>query len=249
MSIPMWRPLSWLVAVALILLPVVAVFKGWIGNERWPLNTVRIEPAPGQITLERADPARIQRALQPFAAQGYFAIDLDAARRALLATPWVKSAQLRRYWPDILDIQISEHRPFARWGEDQVLSEQGGLFPADNILLPDGLPWLDGPVARTTEVVSLYDQARSLFAPAGFEVERLRLDARGSWRLTLSSGTEVILGSRDSQRRLSRFARMLPGLLAQHPTPLERADLRYSNGFALTWMQTPSHPAHPPSST
>jgi hypothetical protein len=34
---------------------------------------------------------------------------------------------------------------------------------------------------------------------------------------------------------LSRFARLLPQLLTQDARPLERADLRYTNGFALSW--------------
>jgi len=83
--------------------------------------------------------------------------------------------------------------------------------------------------------VRLYIHTRTLFAPEGIGVERLTLDARGSWRVHLTSGTEIILGRSDAPRRLNRFARMLPGLLAQHPTSLQRADLRYSNGFALLW--------------
>ncbi|HZV39292.1 MAG TPA: cell division protein FtsQ/DivIB, partial [Pseudoxanthomonas sp.] len=33
----------------------------------------------------------------------------------------------------------------------------------------------------------------------------------------------------------SRFARLLPQLLARSVLPLQRADLRYTNGFALSW--------------
>jgi len=157
----------------------------------------------------------------------------------------VESVRLRKYWPDSLEVEITEQRPFAHWGEDQVLSEQGKLFSAEHVPLPDGLPLLYGPESQVAEVVRLYIQTRSLFAPEGIEVESLTLDARGSWRFSLSSGTEVILGSRDAPRRLRRFARMLPGLLAQSPHPLQRADLRYSNGFALLW--TP--PSPPPSTT
>ncbi len=34
---------------------------------------------------------------------------------------------------------------------------------------------------------------------------------------------------------MHRFARLLPQLLARQARTLERADLRYTNGFALTW--------------
>jgi len=226
MSTSLWRILTWLLALALIALPVAAVVNGWVGSERWPLRTLRIQPAQGQATLERADLAQLRQTLTPFAERGYFAISLEGAQRALLEVPWVESVRLRKYWPDSLEVEITEHRPFARWGEDQVLSEQGKLFSTEHVPLPDGLPLLYGPESQAAEVVRLYIQTRALFAPEGIEVESLSLDARGSWRFSLC--------------RLRRFARMLPGLLAQSPHPLQRADLRYSNGFALLW--TPPSP-------
>jgi len=49
----------------------------------------------------------------------------------------------------------------------------------------------------------------------------------------------TVLGRRPDQvwlaLRLTRFARLLPQLLSQKQLPLVRADLRYTNGFALSW--------------
>ena len=72
------------------------------------------------------------------------------------------------------------------------------------------------------------------------DVRALRLDARGSWSLVLSDGAEVIVGRSDARPRLSRFARLLPQLTAQPRQLLRRADLRYTNGFALQWMDVPA---------
>jgi cell division protein FtsQ len=66
-------------------------------------------------------------------------------------------------------------------------------------------------------------------------VREVSLDRRGSWSLSLSSGTRVVVGSSEARLRLARFARLLPQLLSQKQLPLARADLRYTNGFALTW--------------
>jgi cell division protein FtsQ len=74
------------------------------------------------------------------------------------------------------------------------------------------------------------------------------MDRRGSWSLALSNGTEVVVGRADARPRLSRFARMLPQLLARNASPLERADLRYTNGFALSWsIKKPAVPGAPSS--
>src|SRR3546814_15224717 len=66
-------------------------------------------------------------------------------------------------------------------------------------------------------------------------VRELSLDRRGSWSLLLSNGTRVMVGSQEARLRLARFARLMPNLLARNPQHLARADLRYPNGFAMTW--------------
>jgi cell division protein FtsQ len=61
--------------------------------------------------------------------------------------------------------------------------------------------------------------------------------------LRLSNGLDVLVGSREARSRMTRFARLLPQLLAQRrDAALVRADLRYTNGFALTWGDAPAAP-------
>ena len=85
--------------------------------------------------------------------------------------------------------------------------------------------------------MTLYNEAREMFAPLGLRVQGLAMDRRGSWSLALDSGTEVVIGRADARPRLQRFVRMLPQLLARNAQPLQRADLRYTNGFALSWRE------------
>ena len=214
MSGTVLRVAAWTLAVALVVAPVVAVVQGWVGAERWPLRTLRVN---GE--LHQVDPARLRAVLLPFAQRGFFAVRLDDAQVAVSRLPWVDTAEVRKRWPDTLEVRVVEHRPIARWGEDRLLSDAGTLFPAAGAEAPASLPLLDGPDTRTAAVMELYGEARELFAPAGVDVRALRLD---------------------------RFARLLPQLLAQgarnttRGQPLLRADLRYTNGFALTWGDEPT---------
>ncbi|MDH5833022.1 cell division protein FtsQ/DivIB [Luteimonas sp. M1R5S59] len=221
---------AWALAIALVALPVVALVNGWIGAERWPLRTLRVTDG-----LERVDPERLREVLLPHASSGFFAVRLDHAQAAVARLPWVEHAEVRKLWPDVLEVRIVEHRPFARWGSERLLSEQGRLFPVAGIDVPAGLPELQGPDARVPDVVALYNEARELFVPGGFAVAKLALDRRDSWSLTLDNGVEVTVGSQEARLRLQRFARVLPQLLTRAPQPLRRADLRYTNGFALEW--------------
>ena len=80
-----FRIAAWMLAVALVVLPVVAVVNGWIGAQRWPLRTLRVEGK-----LQRVDPARLQKALLPYARRGFFAVRLDEAQAAVARLPWVE---------------------------------------------------------------------------------------------------------------------------------------------------------------
>ncbi len=227
------RMLAWLLAIALVALPVVAVLNGWVGAERWPLAKLRVH---GEF--KRVSGEQLQKALLPYARAGYFAVELQDAQSAVQKLPWVESALVRKQWPDVLEVTIVEHKPFARWGKDRLLSEQGRLFAVPHGLEDAPLPLLDGPDSKTAEVVELYNDSRALFAPAGVDVHQVVMDARGSWSLALDNGTEIIVGRNDARTRLARFVRVLPQL-TRTQVPIVRADLRYTNGFTLSWGTPP----------
>ena len=226
------RILAWLLAVALVALPVVAVLNGWVGAERWPLSRLRVT---GQF--ERVQVEQLRAAVAPYARAGYFAVKLEDAQRAVEQLPWVESASVGKKWPDVLEVSVVEHVPFAHWGEDRMLSERGRLFPRPAELADARLPHLDGPDARASDVVEVYNESQALFVSLGYRVTHVAMDARGSWSLVLDNGTEVVLGRDDARARLQRFVRVLPQLLVRQARPLERADLRYTNGFTLQWGQ------------
>src|SRR5690606_26787325 len=83
------RVAAWVVAVGLVVAPIVAVVNGWVGAERWPLRTLRIN---GE--LQRVDPAKLREALLPYAQRGFFAVRLDQAQVAVAALPWVETAEV-----------------------------------------------------------------------------------------------------------------------------------------------------------
>ncbi|MET0655097.1 MAG: FtsQ-type POTRA domain-containing protein, partial [Pseudoxanthomonas sp.] len=209
------RIFTWLLALALVALPVVAVMNGWIGAERWPLTRLRVH---GEF--KRVDPGQLRAVVLPYAKPGFFAARLQGAQDAVEKLPWVERAEVRKRWPDVMEIEIVEHKPFARWGKDRLLSEQGRLFPVPKGMHPEALPLLGGPDSQVQEVVTLYNESRELFAPIGFKVDSLVMDRRGSGPHALSNATLVVGGRASARPRLGRFARMLPQLLARNALPL-----------------------------
>ena len=121
----MLRLVGWILALALVVLPIVAVLNGWIGAAHWPLTKLR---ATGEF--ERVDGALLQKTLLPYAQRGFFAVDLAGAQDAVSRLPWVERAEVRKRWPDVLEVTVFEHRPFARWSGGLLLSEAMAGFCA-----------------------------------------------------------------------------------------------------------------------
>jgi cell division protein FtsQ len=224
------RIAAWIVAVVLVTLPVAAVLNGWIGGSRWPMRHLAVS---GEFRL--VSDAEVRDAVLPAVRDGFFAVRLDQVRDAVQKLPWVRRVEVRKRWPDRLEVSISEYRPLARWGDTQMLSENGELFPAPTQAMAS-LPVFSGPLDRRGDLVTLYSDAKPLFLGSGLHIARVELSARGSWDLVLSDGMEIEVGRNDPELRLQRFARLLPRLRSRDPRVLVRADLRYTNGFALTWQ-------------
>lgn len=55
-------------------------------------------------------------------------MNVDAAREAIMLLPWVADAQVRKIYPDVVDVKLSERRAFAIWqhGRELSLIEQNG---------------------------------------------------------------------------------------------------------------------------
>ena len=228
------RIAAWLLAVTLVTLPVVAVLNGWIAGSRWPMRHLVVTGEFRQVS-----DARIREVVRPYVRHGFFAVDLESMQAQLAALPWVQRVEVRKRWPDRLEVSLAEYRPLARWGKDRLLSENGEIFPTPMVALPT-LPQFDAPDDRVADMIAFHNLARPLFLGIGRQVTAATLSPRGSWSLRLSDGTDIEIGRGDPAARLSRFARLMPRLLSTDRRPLLRADLRYTNGFALTWGAAPA---------
>lgn len=224
------RILAWTIALVLVVLPVVAVLNGWLAADRWPIERLQVT-----AEFQRVSAEQVSHAIAPQLSAGFFALDIEGISEAVAALPWVAEVEVRKRWPNALEVRLVEHRARARWGEVRLVSEQGELFVAPGGDVLQGLPQLEGPDDRVAEVLAFHAFAMQSLSGSGLSVRRLRLSLRGSWSLDLADGARVLLGRSDAAIRLDRLANHLPALLAADGRALERADFRYANGFAVRW--------------
>jgi cell division protein FtsQ len=200
-------------------------------------------------SLERVGRREIVDALQGRVRGTFFTVDLESVRSLFEDIPWVRHAELRRRWPDCLEVRIEEQVALARWGQGkkaQLVNPQGELFPGRS---DESLPALAGPAGTESEVAERFLAFRNLLAPLGVEPQQVLLSSRMAWQLRLSNGLTIQLG-RDSDKdrvedRLARFVSVYPQTVGGLRQRVDYVDLRYPNGFAVHASEHPAAEPHP----
>ena len=194
--------------------------------------------------LARNSVPTIRANAAPLLAGNFFSLDLQQGRAAFETVPWVRKAVLRRVWPATLAVRLEEHRPAALWegtGEDsssdKLVNTYGEVFEANvGDVEDEPLPRLAGPEGSAAQMLALYRRLQPAFDAQDMTIDRLLLTHRGSWRVELDSGAVVELGRGSDDEvmaRSERFARTLAQVTARWKQPLDYADLRHTDGYAL----------------
>ncbi|HET6725400.1 MAG TPA: cell division protein FtsQ/DivIB [Gammaproteobacteria bacterium] len=185
--------------------------------------------------FRRVDPADVRAAVKPYLHGGFFRVDLDEIREAVVALPWVADAAVRLEWPSTLKVELREQRAVARWDGSGLINADGVEFtrvaPADT----KDLPHLSGPADSAQRVLASWRTMSARLGTNGLKLAGLSLDARGAWRATLASGLSLRLGRDEVERNLQRFVEIVPRVLGARLAEAAYIDLRYTNGFAVGW--------------
>ncbi len=225
------------VVFALAAIAVVAALLAWaMRAPMFTLRAIRIEGDTGRSSV-----ATIRANALPMLTGNFFTLDLRAARIAFESVPWVRRAVVRRVWPNRLSVTLEEHRAAALWssddGNDRLVNAQGEVFEANvGDVEDDGLPRFEGPAGSAAQMLALHARLAPLFGQIEASLEGLTLTRRGSWRAALDSGAVVEIGrgtDEELAERTGRFVRTLGQVSARFERPLESADLRHADGYAV----------------
>jgi cell division protein FtsQ len=228
------------VANAVFVLAALALVVGalwWVA--RLPVFAIRAIRVDGEVTRNNATTIRANAA--PKLKGGFFTINLAQTRAAFESVPWVRRAVVHRVWPNRLSVRLEEHRAAALWhaddGNDRLVNTQGEVFEANlGDVEDDALPSFSGPDGSSAQVLAMYQRLQPVFARLDAGIESVSLSGRGSWRVELDSGAEIEIGRGSDDEvlaRCERFVRTLTQVTARYQRPLQSADLRHADGYAV----------------
>ena len=215
---------------------LVAVLGWWA--VRHPAFSIARIVVEGELVHNNAVTLRANVA--PSLTGNFFTVDLAGARKAFELVPWVRTAEVRREFPNSLRVILKEHVAQAYWGPENgtsMVNAMGEVFEANvGEVEREGLPRLQGPEGSASQVLAMFYALEPAFEPLQVEVDALTLRDRGSWVARLDNDAVIELGSGSPEQvlqRAQRFVRTLGQVTGQYQRradALESADLRYPDG-------------------
>lgn len=212
-----------------------AVVVWFLSRPLFPLREVVVLTPSAQVTV-----AQLEYVARTAIHGNFFSVNLEQVRDSFEKLPWVRRAEVRRRWPDAIELRLEEHQAVAYWtsvesGETRLVNRQGEVFIASSNA---PMPTYSGPQGSAQYLQARFEQFAQQLEPLGRRPVSVALSDREAWQLKLDDGMLIVLG-RDNEKvpiddRLARFIRAWPQTVERVGVQVAVADLRYPSGFALT---------------
>ena len=209
---------------------LIAAAVMWMMNSPYfPVKLVKIDG-----DLHHLSATQLQQTAYRHIRGNIFKADLNEARQAFETLPWVAKAEVRRIWPDTVQIRVEERQPVARWEGGGLVDSEGKGFDAPT---DENFPVFAGTPGMRKMMVEEFIEFQAILAPTNLKISRMDYSSRSSRELTLENGIRLHLGRADAQDRLRRFVRAWHEILQERAADVQYVDLRYKDGFAVRYKQ------------
>ena len=180
---------------------------------------------------------RVETLLSNLVDDPFLQVNLARVKAVLEAEPWVERVSVRRRWPDQLQVRVHEEQPIARWNDSGFLNRYGEIIELEEDQGLSGLPQLQASDRDSARMMERYLNLTQILRGSGLQINLLRKDPTGSWRLQLSDGTWVTMGRGRIVEKAQDFIRVFHRHLKQSWEQVDQVDLRYASGLAVAWKE------------
>ena len=177
----------------------------------------------------------ISKAVKYLYSKSFFDIDLNYLKNKLEKIEWVRTINVRRSYPNEVIIDIEEHTPILIWNNKMYINKYGEKFKVSKI--DKNIPILISDESRINEVFSYFELFNDKLSSRklDFKITEIVENEIRSLTITLSSGINIQLGSKDINNKIPLFFEIYKSLNTRDLNKIRYIDMRYSNGFSVGW--------------
>ena len=237
-ALPSWQKPGWLTRRLLGGAILLSAVSGVFGFSSWYLlqpDTLPIDRVQVKGTFQYLVKSDLYAAIGELSNSGFFSVDVHAVKQAAESLAWVDRASVRRVWPNILQVEIIEQIPLAKWKDGRVVNRRGEMIDAENGSQLSALPLFSGPEGASKILAKRFQLISGQLSVLNLSVAALAINERRAWRVSLSNGLHLLLGRSANEMQIARFSEAYKTVLAEQLEKMQSVDLRYTNGFAVRW--------------
>ena len=184
------------------------------------------------------DPVDVEAALADQDLGNFFSVELAAVKEKVETLPWVQQVDVRREWPNTLELMVTEQRPVMRWGKDKWVSAVGEVISLPESVKSERAIVLYGEEQDALHMLRKASIWKKQLRGNGLELRSLRLSGSRAWTLSLfdpaqQASFDLLLGRDNVAERLSRFQYLFEKQFRAVDKRLQRVDARYPDGLAV----------------
>ncbi len=197
-------------------------------------------PAAIQVNLKGLSTAQYQALQQTMDQQkvsSFFTTDLQVLRDIVIGLAWVDQVSVTRDWQQGIVITALPKQAVANFGTERLVDAKGTVFiPVESQdLRKKEFANLQGEITQAPVIMQQMQQINDWYAPLDIQVEDIILTGRMTWLIRFDNGLRVIVDNENTAQKLLNLSQLLANQLRSRSDNIQSVDLRYKNGFTISW--------------
>ena len=180
-----------------------------------------------------SDYVQVNQRLLDFIELGF--LDLNS-NSEIFTNTWVHSFHYKKRWPNVLDIEIEEHQPFAKLSNSNYLTHSGHIIFPEKTDISINVLYIDAPDDETLELLYLSRDLQSLFNKLKRKLKKIESQNNGLIEVTDDEGATFVFSKKNFRVQLERLEDFISFELSSGKLDhIRNIDFRYNNAIAVNF--------------
>jgi cell division protein FtsQ len=202
-----------------------SILGGFYWTSKMPIDTISI-----QGNLKNTNYTLLQETIKQNLTGSFFTVDMDNLIDKIKQVPWILDVQIKKIWPQQINVNIIEREILALYNKDQVLTTDDVLLPKPkkidkNILqIHSKLPIKFDDIMKYKKILNKYK----------FNLLAIKQADNTAISLKINQGIWLKIGTLFDETTWNMRLKIINGFLRKRNHMIKVIDMRYPRGMAVT---------------